>query len=99
MGSKVIQEELDAGVAEGAAGGFDAAIARADGRDEFYAAGPRGLADATPMDPDTLFWIASCTKAVTSAAALQLVDRGLLSLDEPVGARLPAVATPQVLEG
>jgi CubicO group peptidase (beta-lactamase class C family) len=43
--------------------------------------------------------IASCSKAVTSVAALQLVERGLLDLDEPVGERLPALAAPRVLTG
>lgn len=99
MGSQIIQALLDRAVDEGAATGLTAAVARADGSDEYFAAGVRGVADPTPMDPDTVFWIASCTKAITSAAALQLVDRGLLSLDEPVGARLPALAAPQVLEG
>jgi CubicO group peptidase (beta-lactamase class C family) len=99
MGSQVIQTALDRAVAAGVATGLTAAVARADGSDEFFAAGVRGVADPAPMDPDTLFWIASCTKAITSAAALQLVDRGVLNLDEPVGARLPALAAPRVLEG
>ena len=51
------------------------------------------------MDADAAFWIASCTKAITALAAAQLVERGLLDLDEAVGARLPQLASPQVLEG
>jgi len=40
--------------------------------------------------PDTVYDLASLTKAVvTSVLAMQLCDRGLLSLDEPVAARLP----------
>jgi len=39
------------------------------------------------------------TKAVTSAAAMQLVEQGKLSLDEPIGGLLPDLASPQVLEG
>ncbi|MCH7629915.1 serine hydrolase domain-containing protein [Novosphingobium sp.] len=61
-----------------------------------------GKADAlagTPMREDTLFQIASMTKALTSMAALQLVERGQLDLDAPVGALLPELAEPQVLEG
>ncbi len=99
MGSQRIQAVLDAAVAEGIAPGLTAAVARADGSDEVYAAGVRGIADATPMDPDTVFWIASCTKAITSAAALQLVERGVLDLDAPLGDRLPALAAPRVLDG
>ena len=39
------------------------------------------------------------TKAITAAAAMQLVEQGKLSLDEPIGKVLPALTTPQVLEG
>jgi CubicO group peptidase (beta-lactamase class C family) len=51
------------------------------------------------MTPDTVFWIASFTKALTTAAALQLVERGRLDLDAPVGRWLPGLADPQVLTG
>ena len=99
MGSQHIQAVLDEAATAGIAPGLTAAVARADGSDEVYAAGVRGVADATPMDPDTVFWIASCTKALTSAAALQLVERGVLDLDEPLGAKVPALAAPRVLDG
>ena len=39
------------------------------------------------------------TKAVTSVAAMQLVEQGKLQLDEPIGNVLPELAAPQVLEG
>src|SRR3984893_15505864 len=45
------------------------------------------------------FWIASMTKAITSAAGMQLVEQGKLSLDAPIGKVLPDLASPQVLEG
>ncbi|WGU40602.1 MULTISPECIES: serine hydrolase [unclassified Phenylobacterium] len=99
MGSQTIQALLDEAVANGAAPGLTAAIAHPDGTDSFHAAGVRGAADPSAMRPDDTFWIASCTKAITSAAALQLVERGVLDLDAPVGERLPNLASPQVLEG
>jgi CubicO group peptidase (beta-lactamase class C family) len=99
MTSQAIQALLDSAVARGVAPGLAAAVAHADGRIGLYAAGGRGVSDPAPMAPDDLFWIASCTKAITSAAALQLVERGVLDLDAPVGERLPGLATPQVLEG
>jgi CubicO group peptidase (beta-lactamase class C family) len=46
-----------------------------------------------------VFWIASMTKAITAAAAMQLVEQGKLSLEEPIGKLLPDLAAPQVLEG
>ncbi|HLZ69620.1 MAG TPA: serine hydrolase domain-containing protein [Dehalococcoidia bacterium] len=61
--------------------------------------GTRTLGQDAPMTPDTVFWIASMTKAITSAAAMQLVEQGKLSLDEPLGTLLPQLAAPQVLEG
>jgi methyl acetate hydrolase len=51
------------------------------------------------MTADSVFWIASMTKAVTSAGAMQLVEQGKLSLDTPIGKLLPDLASPQVLEG
>jgi methyl acetate hydrolase len=51
------------------------------------------------MTPDTVFWITSMTKAITSTAAMQLVERGKLSLDRPIAEMLPELASPQVLEG
>ena len=45
--------------------------------------------------PDTLYDVASLTKAVvTSVVTMQLCDRGVLSLDEPVAARLPEFQGP-----
>jgi methyl acetate hydrolase len=61
--------------------------------------GMRDLAQPTPMTLDTVFWIASMTKALTSVAAMQLVEQGKLSLDAPIHETLPALKAPKVLEG
>jgi methyl acetate hydrolase len=61
--------------------------------------GLRHLADGPAMTRDTVFRIASMTKAVTSVAAMQLVEQGKAQLDQPVGNVLPELAVPQVLEG
>ncbi|TWC01060.1 CubicO group peptidase (beta-lactamase class C family) [Bradyrhizobium macuxiense] len=73
----------------------------ATGKDVIYqgAFGKRDLSKSEPMTADSVFWIASMTKAVTSAGAMQLVEQGKLSLDEPIGKLLPDLAAPQVLEG
>ena len=39
------------------------------------------------------------TKAVTSVAAMQLVEQGRIGLDEPLGPHMPELAAVQVLEG
>jgi methyl acetate hydrolase len=48
---------------------------------------------------DDVFMLASLTKTVTAVAAMQLVERGMLGLDDPIGALLPQLAHPEVLEG
>lgn len=73
----------------------------ASGNDVLYqgAFGKRDLSKPDVMTDDSVFWIASMTKAVTSAGAMQLVEQGKLSLDAPIGSLLPDLANPQVLEG
>jgi methyl acetate hydrolase len=90
---------LEASVAAGHAPGLCATAITPDGQRLGACAGVRGVDNPHPMTADTLFMIASCTKAVTSVAALQLVERGLVDLDAPVGERLPALAAPRVLTG
>lgn len=73
----------------------------ATGKETIYqgAFGKRDLSGDVAMTPDSVFWIASMTKAITAAAGMQLVEQGKLSLDEPIGKVLPDLAAPQVLEG
>ncbi len=52
-----------------------------------------------PIERDTIFWVASMTKAVTSVAALQLVEQGKLSLNAPLSDYLPEFADLLVAPG
>jgi len=61
--------------------------------------GKRDLGRDDPMTTDSVFWIASMTKAITCAAGMQLVEQGRLSLDAPIGEVLPDLAAPKVLDG
>ena len=61
--------------------------------------GRRSLSDGAAMTADTVFWIASMTKAITSTAAMQLVEAGRLALDAPISEVLPELGAPQVLTG
>jgi len=61
--------------------------------------GTRDLGKGPAMTLDTMFRIASMTKAVTCVAAMQMVEQGKLKLDEPVPSIDPALGAPQVLEG
>ena len=51
------------------------------------------------VTPESIFSIASMTKAVTTVAALQLVEKGKATLDEPAAKHLPELANLQVLDG
>ncbi|KDQ21640.1 hypothetical protein BOTBODRAFT_150543 [Botryobasidium botryosum FD-172 SS1] len=54
---------------------------------------------ARPIAPDTVYWLASQTKLMTAIAAMQCVERGQISLDDPIGSVLPELADPDILEG
>src|SRR5436190_23461856 len=73
----------------------------ANGNEVIYqgAYGKRDLSKDDAMTADSVFWIASMTKAITAAGAMQLVEQGKLSLDAPIGKVLPDLAAPQVFEG
>ena len=61
--------------------------------------GQREVGKPAPMTLDTVVWIASMTKAITATAAMQLVERGKLSLERPAGEVVPEIGAAKVLEG
>jgi CubicO group peptidase (beta-lactamase class C family) len=62
----------------------------------FESFGMRSVAAKQRMTPDTIFRIYSMSKAITSVAAMMLVDDGKLSLDDPVSKYIPAFADAKV---
>src|SRR3954468_7255422 len=86
-----VDELLEQGVAGGVAPGFAAVVGNRDGVVTEAAAGEAG--------PDTVFRIASMTKAMTSVAALQLIERGELTLEQPVADVIASFGDLEVLEG
>src|SRR5437764_10865097 len=92
---EVLREATDRGDVPGVV----AMAASRDGPIYEGAFGRRALPDGASMTIDTVFWIASMTKAITSAAAMQLVEQGKLALDQPIANVLPELSTPQVLDG
>ena len=54
--------------------------------------------NAAPFDADTTVNLFSCTKLITTIAALQLVDQGKISLDDPVEKYVPGISKIQVIE-
>ena len=63
----------------------------------FEAAGSADLEQGTPMRTDTIFRIASMTKAVVSVGVMMLVEEGRIALTDPVSKFIPAFATTTVL--
>jgi methyl acetate hydrolase len=94
-----VDEILKAVTDRGDVPGIVAMAAARDGLVYQGAFGKRALPDGAAMTTDTVFWIASMTKAVTSAAAMQLVEQGKLALERPIAEVLPELAAVQVLEG
>lgn len=94
-----VDQLLERAVAAGEVTGIVALAASDDGPLYEGAFGTREIGGDAAMTPDTVMWIASMTKAVTAVAAMQLVERGQLALDEPLGKRFPDLAAPRVLEG
>ena len=62
----------------------------------FKCFGKRDVAAATPMTADSIFPIHSVTKTITSVAAMMLVDRGGIALDDPVSKYIPSFASMKV---
>jgi methyl acetate hydrolase len=86
-----IKALLDDAVSKGAVHGIAAMVVDRSGPLFQYAAGE--------AQQDTMFRNASMTKAVATTAALQFVERGLLSLDASVESILPEFGSLQVLDG
>jgi CubicO group peptidase (beta-lactamase class C family) len=61
--------------------------------------GTRDSESGTPVNINTVFSIASMTKAITSTAVMQLVEQGKLKLDEPAARHLPELAKLRVITG
>jgi methyl acetate hydrolase len=98
-GAAGIDQALAEAVKSGRVPGVVALAANDKGTIYSGAFGVRGLAQPQPMTVDSVFWIASMTKAVTTTAAMQMVEQGKLKLDAPASEILPDLASAQVLEG
>ena len=98
-GAAGIDQALTAAVKSGRVPGVVALAANDKGTIYSGAFGVRSLAQPQAMTLDSVFWIASMTKAVTTVAAMQMVEQGKLKLDQPASEILPDLASAQVLEG
>ncbi|MGW3436933.1 serine hydrolase domain-containing protein [Streptomyces bacillaris] len=100
-----LQDLLDTHTARGSAPGAVALVARGDRRGrggrgervEMAVAGSATLAGSTPMRRNSLFRLASVTKPIVAAAAMTLVEDGVIAPADPVAAWLPELASPLVV--
>jgi methyl acetate hydrolase len=74
--------------------GVVAMSATRDGPAYQGAFGRRALPDGAAMTADTVFWIASMTKAITSTAAMQLVEQGRLPTHTQIALKFSCYANP-----
>lgn len=65
-----------------------------------HCAGKRGVSSDEPMTQDNIYWIASCTKIIVGIACMQLVEKGVLALDDPTQLEglCPELASVKVLQ-
>lgn len=88
--------ELNRRVAQGILPGAVLMVVRHNQVAVHEAIGFRDRLDASPMQKDTIFRIASMTKPIVSAAVLMLMAQGKLSIEDPVAKHLPEFANVQV---
>lgn len=84
------------------AGGAPGVVAIATNKtSNFYegAAGVRELGQSPAMTTDSVMLLASCTKAVTGVALMQLVEQGQVSLNDAARKYVPEIADIEVLQG
>ena len=92
-------EILQAGVDRGAVPGVVATVVDRDGVRYLGSAGERASGSGVAMTADTVGAIFSMTKAITGAAAMQLVEQGRIDLDDPAAAVCPQLGETVVLDG
>jgi CubicO group peptidase (beta-lactamase class C family) len=94
-----VEHVLDEAVGDGVLPGVVAAVAGPDGIRDIGAVGRLRIDDERPVAADTVFRLMSLTKALTSVAALQLIEQDRLALDTPVADVLPQFDRLAVLDG
>lgn len=90
---------LSEATSEGRIPGVSAAVTNAGETLYEGAFGVRAQGQGAPMTLDTVMWIASMTKPLVGAAAMQLVEQGKLTLDDPIARVLPDIEAIQVITG
>jgi CubicO group peptidase (beta-lactamase class C family) len=80
-----LRQTVDAACADQKSGipGTTVVVVGRDGKNIFtHCSGKRGVVTDEPMTQDNIYWIASCTKMIVGIACMQLVEKGILALDD-----------------
>jgi CubicO group peptidase (beta-lactamase class C family) len=97
QGAAALSKFLKTATDRGDVPGVVVAVVDEDGVLYTEAFGLSSTTRKTPMTKDTIFNMASMTKAITSAAVMILVDEGKLKLDDEVAKYLPKYKDPLVI--
>ena len=97
QGAAALSKFLADATARGDVPGAVVAVVGKDGLLYHEAFGASSTLRNAPMSKDTIFNIASMTKAVTSVAIMMLVEEGKLKLDDDVAKYLPKYKDPLVI--
>jgi CubicO group peptidase (beta-lactamase class C family) len=97
QGTAALTKFLEEATSRGDVPGVVVTVVNKDGVLYHEAFGKSSTLRSTPMAKDTLFNIASMTKAITSAAIMMLADEGKLKLDDDVAKYLPKYKDPVVI--
>lgn len=88
----ILQADVDAGVRAG----YQVAVSNRNGIVYSVNVGAANIEENIPISSETRFRIASLTKAITTVAVLQLVEDGVVSLNDPVSDYIPEFAEMKV---
>lgn len=91
-----IQSLIDRYIAERKVAGIVVGVQKGHAPLQFLSAGKIAL-DGAPCDADSIYRVYSMTKPVTGVAAIQLVERGRLTLDTPIADLAPEFRNMRVI--
>lgn len=92
-----IDAVINAEIASGKIPGAVALVARNGQLAYFKSFGFADIETQTPMQKDSIFRIASMTKAITSVGAMILYERGFFQLNDPISEYIPEYADMRVV--
>jgi CubicO group peptidase (beta-lactamase class C family) len=85
-------------VDDGRLAGWQLAITRRDQLAHFSSYGARDKEAGLPVEPDTIWRIASMTKPITTVTAMTLWEQGVFSLQDPISKWIPSFENVRVYD-